>query len=199
MQQTQISYKKNLARDKAKLFREQLHKKHRDTAPKKLLNFVPDMLKNFKCSIVAGFMPIFTEINITPLMRELAAKGCDLCLPVTSKGPNILLFRSYTFGQELEDGPYKTKQPGESSSLVFPDIVLIPLLAFDREFNRLGYGGGYYDRTISEFRKSRQKVSFIGVAYSQQGVEKIPTTSSDEPMDGILTPSGLDLHKAWVK
>ena len=69
MQQTQISYKKNLARDKAKLFREQLHKKHRDTAPKKLLNFVPDMLKNFKCSIVAGFMPIFTEINITPLMR----------------------------------------------------------------------------------------------------------------------------------
>ena len=194
MQEIQIAHKKKLARKKARLLREQLHNDQRKTAPKKLAKFVPEILQNFKCNSIAGFMAISTEINIIPLMQDLAAERRQLCLPVTRRSPDILLFRNYVLGQKLELGPYKTKQPAESSSQVFPDLVLVPLLAFDGDFNRLGYGGGYYDRTIYKFRKSGQKVSFVGVAYSGQGVDKVPTTSDDEPMDGVLTPSGLNLR-----
>ena len=153
MPQKIITYEKKLARFEAKVLRKQLHKNHNDTAPKKLLNFVPDILKNLKCSIIAGFMPISTEINIIPLMQELAAERRQLCLPVTPKSSNILVFKSYVVGQKLEFGPYNTMHPGKSSFQVFPDLVLMPLLAFDDDFNRLGYGGGYYDRTICKFRE----------------------------------------------
>ncbi len=198
MQETQIAHEKKLARKKAKLLREQLHKNQRDTAAKKLSNFLPDILENFKCYNIAVFRPIFTEINIIPLMRDLAVERTQLCLPVIQENTNVLLFRSYVLGQRLEYGPYNTEQPGEGSFQVFPDLVLMPLLAFDKDFNRLGYGGGYYDRTIYEFRKSGQQVSFVGVAYSQQGVDKVPIASDDEPMDGILTPTGLSLRKKRV-
>ena len=156
---------------------------------------MPDILENLKCSIIAGFMPISTEINIIPLMQELAAERRQLCLPVTPKSSNILVFRSYVVGQKLEFGPYNTMHPGKSSFQVFPDLVLMPLLAFDNDFNRLGYGGGYYDRTICKFRESKKKASFLGVAYSEQGVDKVPISLDDEPMDGILTPSGLNLRR----
>ena len=129
-------------------------------------------------------------------MQALAAEQHQLCLPVTLKSSNILSFRSYIVGQELEFGPYNTMQPGKSSFQVFPDLVFMPLLAFDEDFNRLGYGGGYYDRTIFKFRESEKKVSFVGVAYSEQGVDKVPISLDDEPMDGILTPSGLKLRRA---
>ena len=195
MPQKIITHEKKLARVEAKVLRKQLHKNHNDTAPKKLLNFVPDILENLKCSIIAGFMPISTEINIIPLMQELAAERRQLCLPVTLKSSNILIFRSYVVGQKLEFGPYNTMHPGKSSFQVFPDLVLMPLLAFDDDFNRLGYGGGYYDRTICKFRESKKKASFLGVAYSEQGVDKVPISLDDEPMDGILTPSGLNLRR----
>ena len=123
MQEKIITHKKKLARLKAKVLREQLHKNYNNTAPKKLLNLMPDILKNFKCSIIAGFMPISTEINIIPLMQELAVERRQLCLPVTPKSPNILVFRSYVVGQKLEFGPYNTMHPGKSSLQVFPDLV----------------------------------------------------------------------------
>ena len=197
MQETQVVHEKMLARKKAKSLREQLHKNYCDTAPKQLSNFVPDLLKNFKCSVVAGFFPIYTEINIIPLMQELAAKRCKLCLPVTPIVPNVLIFRSYILGQKLELGSYNTKHPGEESFQEFPDLVLIPLLSFDKDFNRLGYGGGYYDRTIFKYRRSKQKVAFVGVAYSEQVIDKVPTTLDDAPLDGILTPSGLTVRRTW--
>ena len=196
MQEKVIAHEKKLERVKAKVLREQLHKNQNNMAPKKLLNFVPDILENLKCSIIAGYMPIFTEINIIPLMQALAAEQHQLCLPVTLKSSNILSFRSYVVGQELEFGPYNTMHPGKSSFQVFPDLVFMPLLAFDDDFNRLGYGGGYYDRTIFKFRDSEQKVSFVGVAYTEQSVDKVPISLDDEPMDGILTPSGLKLRRA---
>ena len=194
MQDTPIVHEKRLAREKARLIRRELHKKYFHTASKQLLNFVPDILDKFGRSIVAGFLPIQTEINIIPLLHELVTEQCQLCLPVTPMEPDCLLFRTFSFGQKLELGPYNTKYPKEGSFQVFPDLVLVPLLTFDKNYYRLGYGGGFYDRTISKFRTTKQKVWFVGVAYSGQAVDKVPITSTDEPMDGILTPSGLILR-----
>ena len=195
MQDTPIVQEKRLAREKARLIRRKLHKKYCHTASKQLLNFVPDILEKFGRSIVAGFfLPIQTEINIIPLLHELVTEQCQLCLPVTPMEPGCLLFRTFSFGQKLELGPYNTKHPNEGSFQVFPDLVLMPLLTFDKNYYRLGYGGGFYDRTISKFRTTEQKACFVGVAYSGQAVDKVPIASTDEPMDGILTPSGLILR-----
>ncbi len=155
---------------------------------------MPDILEKFGRSIVAGFLPIQTEINIIPLLHELVTEQCQLCLPVTPMEPGCLLFRTFSFGQKLELGPYNTKHPYEGSFQVFPDLVLMPLLTFDKNYYRLGYGGGFYDRTISKFRTTEQKACFVGVAYSGQAVDKVPIASTDEPMDGMLTPSGLILR-----
>ena len=194
MQDTPIVQEKKLAREKARLIRRKLHKKYCHTASKQLLNFVPDILEKFGRSIVAGFLPIQTEINIIPLLHELVTEQCQLCLPVTPMEPGCLLFRTFSFGQKLELGPYNTKHPYEGSFQVFPDLVLMPLLTFDKNYYRLGYGGGFYDRTISKFRTTEQKACFVGVAYSGQAVDKVPIASTDEPMDGMLTPSGLILR-----
>ena len=194
MQDTPIVQEKRQAREKARLIRRKLHKKYCHTASKQLLNFVPDILEKFGRSIVAGFLPIQTEINIIPLLHELVTEQCQLCLPVTPMEPGCLLFRTFSFGQKLELGPYNTKHPYEGSFQVFPDLVLMPLLTFDKNYYRLGYGGGFYDRTISKFRTTEKKACFVGVAYSGQAVDKVPIASTDEPMDGILTPSGLILR-----
>ena len=194
MQDTPIIQEKRLAREKARLIRRKLHKKYCHTASKQLLNFVPDILEKFGRSIVGGFLPIQTEINIIPLLHELVTEQCQLCLPVTPMEPGCLLFRTFSFGQKLELGPYNTKHPYEGSFQVFPDLVLMPLLAFDKNYYRLGYGGGFYDRTISKFRTTEKKACFVGVAYSGQAVDKVPIASTDEPMDGMLTPSGLILR-----
>ena len=194
MQDKPIVQEKRLAREKARLIRRELHKKYFHTASKQLLNFVPDILEKFGRSIVAGFLPIQTEINIIPLLHELVTEQCQLCLPVTPMEPGCLLFRTFSFGQKLELGPYNTRHPYESSFQVFPDLVLMPLLTFDKNYYRLGYGGGFYDRTISKFRTTEKKACFVGVAYSGQAVDKVPIASTDEPMDGILTPSGLILR-----
>ena len=194
MDHSQISFQKQQARKQAKQVREHLHLKQHKIASKNLLRFAPVLIDEFKCCIVAGFLPIFTEIDVIPLMKALAEKQCQLCLPITPYQPGALSFRSYVPGQELEKGPLNTKHPDASSHLLIPELVLLPLLAFDATCNRLGYGGGYYDRTIKKFRKSGVFFKVVGVAYSGQQVDKVPVNSTDETMDGVLTPTGLMLR-----
>lgn len=194
MDHSQISLQKHQARKQAKQVRKHLHANQHKIAAQELLRFAPDLTDVFKSSIVAGFQPIFTEIDVIPLMKGLAEKQCQLCLPVTPDKPSALSFRSYVPGQELEGGPFNTKHPDASSHKLTPELVLLPLLAFDARCNRLGYGGGYYDRTIKKFRQTGIYVKVVGVAYSGQQVDKVPVTSTDEPMDGVLTPAGLMLR-----
>ena len=194
MGHSQISLQKQQARKQAKQVREYLHANQQKTAAQQLLKFAPELIDVFKSSIIGGFHPIFTEIDIIPLMRALAEKQCQLCLPVTPNKPGELSFRSYVPGQELETGPLNTQHPDAGSRQLSPELLLLPLLAFDARCNRLGYGRGYYDRTIKKFRKSRLYVRVVGVAFSGQQVDRVPVTSTDEPMDGVLTPAGLMLR-----
>ena len=194
MEDLQIALQKQRARNRAKEVRKKLHENQRNRAAQQISNLASGLIQEFKCSIIAGFLPISTEINIIPLLKSLAEKQIQLCLPVTPKKPGGLIFRSYFFGQELEHGLHNTQHPLATSLKLSPQLILLPLLAFDIHCNRLGYGGGYYDRTIDEFRRSGLYVKVIGVAYSGQQVDKVPITSTDEPMDGVLTPEGLILR-----
>ena len=102
-----------------------------------------------------------------------------------------MIFCVYTPEQHLESGSFNTQHPPVTAKECVPELILMPLLAFDSNCNRLGYGGGYYDRTINALFNSGQTVKLIGVAYSGQEVDKVPISSTDQAMDGVLTPAGL--------
>jgi 5-formyltetrahydrofolate cyclo-ligase len=127
-----------------------------------------------------------------PLLRRVAAEGWTLALPVVA-GPAPLRFRTWTFGAPLQSGPFGIPEP-EDGPLAAPDVLLVPLLAFDRHGYRLGYGGGHYDRTLAELR-AQGGVTAIGLAFDAQEVAQVPICPYDERLDWILTPSGAKSAK----
>ena len=147
-------------------------------------------------SIVSGYWPISGEIDIRNLMDQLIEKSVKICLPVTGKPGAPMIFRSWKTGDKLQLGQYGVQQPEQIKMKLEPDTVIVPLLAFDRFGNRLGYGGGYYDSTISFLRQKREILA-IGVAFDCQEVSSVPSNEQDERLDWVITEkrvirTGLD-------
>ena len=140
-------------------------------------------------AVVGGFMPIGEEISPLPLMAKLRDQGYALALPVMMGRNKPLQFRTYKMGDPLISTIWNIREPGPDQPSVKPDLVLTALLAFDDKGYRLGYGGGYYDRTISAARSVNGLVT-IGLAFDEQRVDAVPHLDYDEPLDWILTPSG---------
>ena len=136
--------------------------------------------------IVSGFSPLKTEINPLPLLRKLAAGGATLALPVVDGRGKPLIMRSYAFGQALNEGVWGIREPKDDAPEVDPDILIVPLAAFDRRGNRIGYGAGYYDMTIAKFRAAKPVVA-AGIAYAAQEVDTVPVTARDARLDLVLT------------
>jgi 5-formyltetrahydrofolate cyclo-ligase len=137
-------------------------------------------------SIVSGFMPLKSEINPLPLLRTLAGRGARLALPVVSERGNPLIMRAWNWGEPLSPGVWGIREPMPEAAEVEPDILLVPLLAFDRTGRRLGYGGGYYDLTLARLR-ARKAVVAVGLAFAVQEVPAVPTTPRDALLDLVLT------------
>jgi 5-formyltetrahydrofolate cyclo-ligase len=136
--------------------------------------------------IVSGFSPIRTEINPMPLLRRLEAAGASLALPVVAGKGQPLVMRAYTFGQELNAGVWGIREPKDDAPQVDPDILIVPLAAFDRRGNRIGHGAGYYDMTIARLRTLKPVVA-VGIAYAAQEVAEVPATERDARLDLVLT------------
>ncbi len=137
-------------------------------------------------AIVSGFMPMKSEINPLPLMRKLADAGAALALPAVAGKGKPLTMRAYTFGESLASGVWGIREPGPDARQVDPDILLVPLLAFDRRGHRIGYGAGYYDMTIAGLR-ARKTVLAVGIAFAAQEIAQVPTTPRDARLDLVLT------------
>jgi 5-formyltetrahydrofolate cyclo-ligase len=137
-------------------------------------------------AIVSGFMPIKSEINPLPLMKTLADAGARLALPVVAGRSKPLIMRAWNFGEPLASGVWGIREPRPEAPEVEPDILLVPLLAFDRTGHRLGYGGGYYDLTIALLR-ARKSIVAIGLAYAAQEIAAVPATPRDAALDLVLT------------
>jgi 5-formyltetrahydrofolate cyclo-ligase len=137
-------------------------------------------------AIVSGFMPLKTEINPLPLMRALADAGAKFALPVVAGKGKPLIMRAFAFGDTLASGVWRIREPKPDAPEVFPDILLVPLLAFDRSGQRIGYGAGYYDMTITALR-ARKPVVAAGIAFAQQEVAQVPSTPRDARLDLVLT------------
>jgi 5-formyltetrahydrofolate cyclo-ligase len=137
-------------------------------------------------AIVAGFMPMKSEFNPLPLMRKLADAGASLALPVVSGRGSPLTMRAFRFGEPLAAGVWGIREPLPSAPVVAPDILLVPLLAFDRRGHRIGYGAGYYDMTIAALRAEKVIVA-VGLAFAGQEIPAVPSTPRDALLDLVLT------------
>jgi len=146
-------------------------------------------------AIVSGFLPLKSEINPVRLMRAFAAEGARLALPAVMGKGKPLAMRAWTFGEPLASGIWGIREPPRGAPEVFPDILIVPLLAFDRAGQRIGYGAGYYDMTIARLR-GMKAVTAIGIAYAAQEVPEVPTTPRDAALDLVLTEHEIiDLRK----
>jgi 5-formyltetrahydrofolate cyclo-ligase len=135
---------------------------------------------------VSGYSPIKTEITPIPLLRRCAEAGASLALPAIARRGEPLIMRTWAFGDKLGAGVWGIREPAPDAAEVFPDVIFTPLLAFDRLGHRLGYGAGYYDRTIARLRALRPVLA-IGLAFAVQEVAIVPVTSFDAPLDLVLT------------
>ncbi|MFP3921391.1 MAG: 5-formyltetrahydrofolate cyclo-ligase [Dichotomicrobium sp.] len=138
--------------------------------------------------VVSGFFPVGDEIDIFPLLRRLIADGHTIGLPVTRKG-QPLVFRQWTPETPMEAGAMGIPWPSQAAPEVAPSVLLVPLAAFDNRGYRIGYGGGFYDRTLSKLR-AQGPATAVGVAFAEQEVDRVPEEPHDEPLDWMLTPEG---------
>jgi 5-formyltetrahydrofolate cyclo-ligase len=146
--------------------------------------------------IVSGFMPLKSEINPLPLMRKLADAGARLALPVVAGRGQPLIMRSWQWGEPLVPGVWGIREPPPTAPELQPDILLVPLLAFDRNGHRIGYGAGYYDLTIAQLR-AKKPIAAVGIAFAAQEIESVPRTAFDARLDLVLTENEtIDLRNA---
>jgi 5-formyltetrahydrofolate cyclo-ligase len=136
-------------------------------------------------AIVSGYWPISDEIDLRPLLIILATRGHQIALPATPKRGNPLIFRRWQPGGALTPGPFGTMHP--AGEPVIPDFILTPLLAFDRQGNRLGYGAGYYDRSFAMLPNAFR----LGCAFMFQEVPAVPAGPHDQPLHAIATEGGI--------
>ena len=131
-----------------------------------------------------------SEFNPVPLMRKLADTGARLALPAVQGRGKPLVMRAWTFGTPLSPGVWNIREPLPDALEVFPDIMLVPLAAFDRRGHRIGYGAGYYDRTITAVR-TRKPVIAVGIAFAVQEAAEVPNLPHDARLDLVLTEKEL--------
>jgi 5-formyltetrahydrofolate cyclo-ligase len=137
-------------------------------------------------TVVAGYSPIRSEIDPAPLMQKLAAQGARLALPAITARGKSLTFRVWHINDRLLPGPLGILEPSPAAAEIVPDIVLVPLAAFDRSGHRIGYGAGHYDRTLAQLHKSKGFAA-IGLAFAAQEVEAVPALQHDVALDYVLT------------
>ena len=137
-------------------------------------------------AVVSGFMPMKSEINPIPLMRKLADAGATLALPVVAGKGKPLIMRAWSLGEPLAAGVWGIREPKPEAPEVFPDILIVPLLAFDRRGHRIGYGAGYFDMTIAALRAGKPVVA-AGIGFAAQEIAEVPTTPRDARLDLVLT------------
>ena len=149
-------------------------------------NKIIKILKKEKITkkIIGGYYPVNFEIDDLTLLRKFEKNRFDISLPIIEKNFQMDFYK-WSFSDPLKVNRYGIPEP-EIKNIVYPDILLIPLLAFDKNLNRLGYGGGYYDRLIRKLSK-KKKIIKIGLAFSVQEIDKVPINVYDQKLDYIVT------------
>ena len=133
---------------------------------------------------IGGYFPVNYEVDDLEILKEFAKKNYQISLPVIKKNFNMDFYK-WSFDDPLKINQYGIPEPN-SKKLIYPDVILVPLVAFDNNLNRLGYGGGYYDRVIKKLSK-KKKILKKGLAFSIQKINSVPVTKYDKKLDYIVT------------
>ena len=177
-------------RKSAAINRRKVHEQLAMSAPMLLGSFAFPARPKLGFNCVSAFHPFRSEIDTRPLLGRLAGEGWTTALPVVMGAGKPLLFRRWLPGEPLVKDAMGIEIPNPAMPEVEPDVLIIPLLAFDRKGYRLGYGGGFYDRTLAALR-AKKKIVAIGVGYSAQEVETVPHESYDQKLDFVMTEKGI--------
>ncbi|MEO0399370.1 MAG: 5-formyltetrahydrofolate cyclo-ligase [Pseudomonadota bacterium] len=176
---------KGAFRDKLRVERAAAHAARPD-APAHAARLFMDQVPRAKGTVVALYHPLKDELDTGPLAEALHDAGHPLALPVVTAKNAPLEFRTYTPGDALVKGDFNVMTPPSEAPVVKPDIIVAPLLGFTKAGARLGYGGGFYDRTLEALR-SDGEITAVGFAYGAQEVQSLPTGAHDEFLDWIVT------------
>ena len=173
---------------KSKLRKKILKIREKNNKKNTQINFnqIIKILKKEKITkkIIGGYYPVNFEIDDLELLKKFEKNNFKISLPAIKKKFQMNFYK-WSFSDPLKINKYGIPEP-ETKNLVYPDILLIPLVAFDKNLNRLGYGGGYYDRLISKLSK-KKKIIKIGLAFSIQRIDKVPINMYDQKLDYIIT------------
>ncbi|MEE2956572.1 MAG: 5-formyltetrahydrofolate cyclo-ligase [Pseudomonadota bacterium] len=143
-------------------------------------------------TIISGYWPILKELDVRILLEGLSSEGMQCVLPVVHKTTKTLMFRKWQPNDSLEKKSFGTFEPKANQPLLVPDVMLVPLLAVDKQGNRLGYGGGYFDRTIFSYRlKEFGSVTAVGMAFETQRIANVPFDDQDARLDWLVTEKGV--------
>ena len=145
---------------------------------------------NRKKITIGGYYPSNYEVNILEFLEEASKKKFKITLPVI-KSSNEMCFKSWAFKEPLYVNKFGILEPKNSKKKMIPDLIMVPLVAFDNRLNRIGYGKGYYDRSLRKINKIKKNVISLGIAYSFQKCKKIPTNKHDFKLDYIFTEKGI--------
>jgi 5-formyltetrahydrofolate cyclo-ligase len=148
-----------------------------------------DALSASPGAMVSGYIAMGDEPDPSQLIAALQAHGCEISYPLVHRG-QPLTFHVPVEGEQWIRSSFGVMEPRPDWPLAHPTLLLVPLLAFDSDGYRLGYGGGYYDRTLSQFRAERA-ITAVGIAFAGQEIDRVPRDARDEPLDGVVTEAGF--------
>ena len=140
--------------------------------------------KNLNIKSIGGYFPVNYEIDDLEILKEFAKKKYQISLPVIKKNFEMNFYK-WSFNDPLKINKYGIPEP-ILKKIIYPDVILVPLVAFDKKLNRLGYGGGYYDRVIKKISE-KKKILKIGLAFSVQKINNVPITRYDKKLDYVVT------------
>ena len=140
--------------------------------------------------IIAGYYPSYYEVDILNFLERASKKNFRIVLPVI-KSSNAMSYKSWIFKEPLYVNKFGMLEPKNSGKDIIPDLIMVPLVAFDNHLNRIGYGKGYYDRSLKKISKIKKNAISLGIAYSFQKCQKIPTNKQDFKLDYVFTEKGI--------
>ena len=184
-----MKYDKNHLRKKFLLKRKQKYLKEE----KFNFNLVFKLIKNHfykKKIIIAGYYPSNFEVNILSFLKNAAKQKFKIVLPVV-RSSTRMTFQPWIYKDPLYVSKFGILEPKNSRKNIIPDLVMVPLVAFDKALNRIGYGKGYYDRSLKKITENKKKIIILGIANSFQQCDKIPINKHDFKLDYIFTEQGI--------
>ena len=186
-----LSALKTVARKEAKIQRQIIHDRIGYDSSQKVSVYIEGFLKKHtRISVIAAYLPINTELDLGPAIIKLRRLGKKICLPLIISEKSPLQFKVWNEGSKLVTGKFNVLVP-VSEEIIEPDLIFCPMLSFDSKGFRLGYGGGFYDRTIDCLSK-RKSIFTMGCGYSQQLSQKLlPTGKYDKSLDTVVTERGI--------